>query len=95
MSVDKDTVRKIGRLARIHVPEEAQEQIAGELNHILSWVEQLGEVDTSDVEPLASVTGHNLPMRADRVTDGEKADDVLKNAPQSASGFFVVPKVVE
>ena len=95
MSVDKDTVRKIGRLARIHVPEECQEQIAGELNHILSWVEQLGEVDTSDVEPLASVTGHNLPMRADRVTDGEKADDVLKNAPQSASGFFVVPKVVE
>ena len=95
MSVDKDTVRKIGRLARIHVPEESQDQVAGELNHILSWVEQLGEVDTSDVEPLASVTGHNLPTRADRVTDGEKADDVLKNAPQSASGFFVVPKVVE
>ena len=95
MSVDKDTVKKIGRLARIHVPETAQEQIAEELNHILGWVEQLNEVDTSDVEPLASVTGHSLPLRTDSVTDGEKSADVLKNAPQSASGFFVVPKVVE
>jgi len=95
MAVDKDTVKKIGRLARIHVPDEAQEKIAGELNHILGWIEQLNEVDTSDVEALASVTGHALPLRKDAVTDGEKADDVLKNAPQSASNFFVVPKVVE
>ena len=95
MSVDKDTVKKIARLARLDVPEERQEQIAGELNAILSWIEELGEVDTSAVEPLASVTGHNLPLRADKVTDGNKVDDILANAPEQASGFFVVPKVVE
>lgn len=94
MSVDKDTVKKIARLARLDL-EERQEQIAGELNAILSWIEELGEVDTSAVEPLASVTGHSLPLRADKVTDGNKVDDILANAPEQASGFFVVPKVVE
>ena len=95
MSVDKDTVKKIARLSRLDVPEERQEQIAGELNAILSWIEELGEVDTSAIEPLASVTDHSLPMRADKVTDGNKVDDILANAPEQASGFFVVPKVVE
>ena len=95
MSVDKDTVKKIARLARLDVPEERKEQIAGELNAILSWIEELGEVDTSAVEPLASVTGHSLPLRADKVTDGNEVDDILANAPEQASGFFVVPKVVE
>ena len=95
MSVDKDTVKKIARLSRLDVPEERQEQIAGELNAILSWIEELGGVDTSAVEPLASVTGHSLPLRADKVTDGNKLDDILANAPEQASGFFVVPKVVE
>ena len=95
MSVDKDTVKKIARLARLKVPEDRQEQVAGELNAILSWIEELGEVDTSNVEPLASVTGHSLPLRADVVTDGNKVDDILVNAPEQASGFFVVPKVVE
>ena len=95
MSVDKDTVKKIARLARLEVPEERQEQVAGELNAILSWIEELGEVDTSNVEPLASVTGHSLPLRVDTVTDGNKVDDILANAPEQASGFFVVPKVVE
>ena len=61
MSVDKDTVKKIARLARLKVPENRQEQVAGELNAILSWIEDLGEVDTSNVEPLASVTGHSRP----------------------------------
>ena len=95
MSVDKDTVKKIARLARLKVPEDRQEQVAEELNAILSWIEELGEVDTSNVEPLASVTGHSLPLRADAVTDGNKVDDILANAPEQASGFFVVPKVVE
>jgi len=95
MSVDKDTVKKIARLARLHVPEDRQEKIAGELNTILTWIEELGEVDTSNVEPLASVTGHSLPLRADVVTDGHKVDEILANAPEQASGFFVVPKVVE
>jgi aspartyl-tRNA(Asn)/glutamyl-tRNA(Gln) amidotransferase subunit C len=95
MSVDKDTVKKIARLARLDVPEERQEQIAGELQAILSWIEELNEVDTANVEPMASVTGHGLPLRVDKVTDGNKVDDILANAPEQASGFFVVPKVVE
>ena len=95
MSVDKDTVKKIARLARLDVPEERQEQIAGELQAILSWIEELSEVDTANIEPLASVTGHSLPLRVDKVTDGNKVDDILANAPEQASGFFVVPNVVE
>lgn len=94
-SINKDTVKKIGRLARLHIPEEQHEKIAGELNTILNWVEELNEVDTSDVQPLASVTGHALPQREDVVSDGNKADDILANAPGQASGFFVVPKVIE
>ena len=94
-SVNKDTVKKIGRLARLHIPEDKQEQIAGELNTILNWIEELNEVDTTGVEPLASVTGHALPQREDIVADGNKAVAVLANAPEQASGFFVVPKVVE
>ena len=94
-SVNKDTVIKIGRLARIHIPEEQQEKIAGELNTILSWIEELNEVDTTGIQPLSSVTGHALPQRKDVVSDGDKVDDILANAPEQASGFFVVPKVVE
>lgn len=95
MSVDKSTVARIARLARIHVPEERQETLASELNGILAWIEELNEVDTDKVEPLASVTGHSLPRRDDVVTDGDRVDEVLANVPETAGGFFVVPKVVE
>ena len=95
MSVDKTTVAKIARLARIHVSDERRQTIATELNGILSWVDELNEVNTDNVEPLASVTGHSLPMREDVVTDGDCIDDVLANVPESTGGFFVVPKVVE
>ena len=94
-NVNKDTVKKIGRLARLHIPEELQEKLAGELNTILNWIEELNEVDTTGVQPLSSVTGHALPQRKDVVSDGNKMDDILANAPEQASGFFVVPKVVE
>ena len=94
-SVNKDTVKKIGRLARLHIPEEQQEKIADELNAILNWIEELNEVDTTDVKPLSSVTGHDLPQREDVVSDGNRVEDILANAPEEASGFFVVPKVVE
>ena len=94
-SVNKDTVKKIGRLARLHIPEEQQEKIASELNTILNWIEELNEVDTTGVQPLSSVTGHILPQRNDVVSDGDKVEDILANAPEQASGFFVVPKVVE
>ena len=95
MSVDKTTVAKIARLARINVPNGRLEPLAAELNGILNWIAELGEVNTDNVEPLASVTGHALPMRDDVVTDGNRLDDVLSNSPERASGFFVVPKVVE
>ena len=95
MSVDKATVARIARLARINVPEDRQEQLVGELNGILDWIAELAEVDTGAVEPLASVTGQGLPRRSDEVTDGNRVDEVLANVPETAGGFFVVPKVVE
>ena len=95
MSVDKATVARIARLARINVPEDRQEQLVGELNGILDWIAELDEVDTGAVEPLASVTGHGLPRRSDEVTDSNRVDEVLANVPETAGGFFVVPKVVE
>lgn len=95
MSVDKATVARIARLARINVPEDRQEQLVGELNGILDWIAELDEVDTGAVEPLASVTGHSLRRRSDEVTDGNRVDEVLANVPETAGGFFVVPKVVE
>ena len=87
MSVDKATVARIARLARINVPEDRQEQLVGELNGILDWIAELDEVDTGAVEPLASVTGHGLPRRSDEVTDGNRVDEVLANVPETAGGF--------
>ncbi len=95
MSIDKATVAKIARLARIHVPEDKREALAGELSNILGWVEQLGEVDTEAVAPMTSVVEVRLPERDDVITDGDCRDDILANAPESDGGFFVVPKVVE
>ena len=95
MSVDKSTVAKIARLARINVSDDRLEPLAEELNGILSWIAELNEVQTDHVEPLANVTGHALPFRDDIVTDGNRVDDILSNVPERASGFFVVPKVVE
>jgi aspartyl-tRNA(Asn)/glutamyl-tRNA(Gln) amidotransferase subunit C len=95
MSVDKTTVSRVARLARINIEDDRLEPMAQELSSIMNWIEQLNEVNTDAVEPLASVTGHALPMRDDVVTDGEIADQIVQNAPESMSGFFVVPKVVE
>ena len=95
MSVDAATVRRIAHLARIAVEESEIEKLRGELNAILGWVEQLGEVDVAGVEPMTSVTPMQLKMRADEVTDGGDAAAVLANAPQTEEGFFLVPKVVE
>ncbi len=95
MSIDKATVAKIARLARIHVPEEKRAALAGELSNILGWVEQLGEVDTDNVAPMTSVVEMRLPERDDVITDGGCRDDVLANAPETEAGFYVVPKVVE
>ena len=95
MSLDKATVAKIAKLARVEVGDAELERLAGELSGILDWVAQLDEVETGDVPPLTSVVEMNLKVRDDRVSDGDRQDDILKNAPKSAHGFFVVPKVIE
>jgi len=95
MAIDAATVRKVARLARIAEPEARLEPLAQELNGIIAWIEQLAEVDTDGVEPLTSVVHAVLPLREDAVTDGGDSARVLANAPKSADGFFVVPKVVE
>ncbi|WP_337186740.1 Asp-tRNA(Asn)/Glu-tRNA(Gln) amidotransferase subunit GatC [Phenylobacterium sp.] len=95
MAIDVATVRKVARLARIAEPEDRLEPLARELSGILSWIEQLNEVDTDGVEPMASTEAVTLPMREDVVTDGGDPRRVLSNAPRSAKDFFVVPKVVE
>jgi aspartyl-tRNA(Asn)/glutamyl-tRNA(Gln) amidotransferase subunit C len=95
MSVDAKTVRRIAHLARIAVAEDEVAHLQGELNAILAWVEQLQAVDVAGVEPMTSVTPMRMKMRADEVTDGGKAADIVKNAPMSDDNFFLVPKVVE
>ena len=95
MALDKATVAHIAALARVRLSEAELEPLAGELSHILTWVEQLNEVDTSGVTPMASVAATRLPVREDEVTDGGCRDDILGNAQRTARGFFVVPKVVE
>ena len=100
MALDKAAVAEIAALARIRLREAELEPLAAELSQILGWVEQLGEVDTSDVAPMTSVVATQLPMRDDAVSDGDCREAILGNAPQSpangpAKGFFAVPKVVE
>jgi aspartyl-tRNA(Asn)/glutamyl-tRNA(Gln) amidotransferase subunit C len=95
MSVDKATVRHIAKLARIGVEDADLETLAGELSQILDWVEQLSEVDTEGVVPMAGVGRTTLKRRADAVTDGGHPEEVLANAPGAEDGFYTVPKVVE
>ncbi len=100
MALDQATVAHIAALARIRLSRAELEPLANELSQILNWVEQLNEVDTTEVAPMASVAATGLPMREDRVTDGDCREAILGNAPRTASnggdrGFFVVPKVVE
>jgi aspartyl-tRNA(Asn)/glutamyl-tRNA(Gln) amidotransferase subunit C len=100
MALDRATVAHIAALARIRLGEAEIEALTADLSQILTWVEQLNEIDTADVAPMAGVVATNLPMRDDRVTDGDCRDAILGNAPRAAPGghergFFVVPKVVE
>ncbi len=95
MSVDLATVKRVAHLARIAVNEDDAERMTGELNTILGFVEQLGEVDVAGVEPMTSVTPMVMKKRQDVVTDGGIADRIVSNAPATAENFFLVPKVVE
>jgi aspartyl-tRNA(Asn)/glutamyl-tRNA(Gln) amidotransferase subunit C len=95
MSVDAATVRRIAHLARIAVTDAEVPHLQGELNAMLAFVEQLSEVDVADVEPMTSVTPMQMKKRPDVVNDGEIADDIVGNAPETVNHFFLVPKVVE
>ncbi len=95
MSIDSATVRRIAHLARIAVADDEVEHLRGEINAILAFVEQLSEVDVEGVEPMTSLTPMAMKKRADAVTDGGNADAILKNAPATQDGYFLVPKVIE
>jgi aspartyl-tRNA(Asn)/glutamyl-tRNA(Gln) amidotransferase subunit C len=95
MSVSSEQVRHIAKLARIGMTDAEIEALVPELNNILGWVEQLGEVNTDGVEPLTAVIDQKLRLRDDVVNDGNIRDQVLANAPEAQHGFFAVPKVIE
>jgi len=95
MSIDKDTVKKVSRLARIHLTDEQRESFAGEIDGIMKWIEQLSEVNTDGIEPMTSVVDMKMHQREDIVNDGNVREAVLANVPETSEGFFVVPKVVE
>jgi len=95
MAIDVATVRKVASLSRLRESDERLESLAGQLNGILGWIEQLDEVDVSGTQPMTSCVEMTQPLRDDVVTDGDKVADVVSNAPNSIDGFFIVPKVVE
>ena len=95
MSVDADTVRRVAHLARVAVADDEVAALQGELNAILAFVEQLGEVNVAGVDPMTSVTPMAMKMRTDAVTDGDIPDAIIQNAPAREDHFFLVPKVVE
>ncbi len=95
MSIDKNTVKKVARLARLRVTEAEVDVLAEEMSKILAMVAQLNEVNTSGIEPMTSVIEMKMPAREDKVTDGGIQEKILANAPEQTAGFFVVPKVVE
>ena len=95
MAIDKSTVEKVARLAQLTVADEDKGRLASELGNIIGFVEQLGEVDTSGVEPITNVLEADAPLREDLVTGGDEPERVLSNAPDRVQDFFAVPKVVE
>lgn len=95
MSLDKKTIAKVASLARIKMSDEELEQYGPKLSNIINFIEQLSEVETDNVEPLANVVDIALALRVDEVSDGDVKDSILANAPETLEGFFVVPKVIE
>ena len=95
MSIDNSTVKKVAKLARIEINEEEETTLITELNNILGWVDELKQVNTDSVEPMLSVFNESMQMREDKAESNFDNNQILKNSPESNSGFFVVPKVVE
>lgn len=95
MAIDVATVKKVASLSRLRESDDRLQSLAGELNGILGWIEQLNEVDVTGVEPMTTAVQMPTPMRDDVVSDGDKVAQIVANAPKAVDGFFVVPKVVE
>ena len=95
MSIDNSTVKKVAKLARLEVDAKEEEILKNELNNILEWVDKLQKVDTENTDPMLSVSNEPMPMREDKVTSKLENKQILSNAPEKKTGFFVVPKVVE
>ena len=95
MAFNEETVANVANLARLNLTDKQKQKFASEVDGILNWVEQLQEVNVEGVEPLISVTEQTNAIRTDVVTDGDIQADLMKNAPESAHGFYVVPKMVE
>ena len=95
MSIDNSIVKKISKLSKLKINSDSEDKMAEELNNILNWVESLQEVNTEEIEPLLSVLNEKMPLRDDKVVVDDNQGDILNNAPEKKSGFFVVPKVVE
>ncbi len=93
--VTAQTVKKIARLSRLHVEPDRLAHLADEMNGLLAWIEQLGEVDVTGVEPMTSAVEMDAPLRKDEITDGGVQGKVLANAPKTEAGYFVVPRSVE
>ncbi len=95
MKLDTNTINKIAKLARIKLSEEEAKDLLKDMNSILEWVEQLNEVNTDKVEPLANISSSILPQREDAAKDINSTEEILKNSPDKLEGYFAVPKVVE
>ena len=95
MKLDKNTINKIAKLARIKLSEEEAEDLFKDMNSILDWVEQLNEVNTDSIEPLANISSSILPQRKDESKDANSSEEILQNSPDKLEGYFAVPKVVE
>ena len=95
MKLDTNTINKIAKLARIKLSEEEAKDLLKDMNSILDWVEQLNEVNTDSIEPLANISSSILPQRKDEANDVNSSDEILKNSPDKLEGYFAVPKVVE
>ena len=95
MKLDTNTINKIAKLARIKLSEEEAKDLLKDMNSILDWVEQLNEVNTDSIEPLANISSSILPQRKDESSDLNSSDEILQNSPDKLEGYFAVPKVVE
>ena len=95
MSINKDTIKKISKLARISVAKEETDRLEKDLNSILKFVEQLRELNTDKIAPIASVSDQSLTMNRDEIKKINEKEEILKNAPDKNSNYFIVPKVIE